>query len=133
MASKKSDNFFSLTLFDIYRKKDQNGPLPEVPTFTWTDRNGASQRLPVLEPEQLDGSNKSVKNKSVKSALQRLYRLAGHVFKEKDVFRTAPQKLLDELQDTKNGTWQVASDLPVYFPKVGCFCFEEKYSCSIIN
>ncbi|CAK8712765.1 hypothetical protein GCAAIG_02085 [Candidatus Electronema halotolerans] len=115
MAQKKN-NSFSLTLFDIYRK-DPDGPLPEPPTFLWTDRDGASWQIPFLEPDETGG-------KAVQSALHRLYCLAGQVFKEDQVFRTAPQKLLNEL----NTTWQVGPDLlPVCFPRAGGFCLEKEY------
>ena len=116
MAAKKTNHSFSLTLFDIYRKKDQNGPLPEVPTFRWTDKNGSYQ-TPFLEPDQKGG-------KSVQSALHRLYPLAKSVFKDGQVFRTVPQALLTEL----NRTWQVGSDaLPVHFTKAGGFCLEKEH------
>jgi hypothetical protein len=122
MASQKNapENSFSLTLFDIYRKKDLNGPLPESPTFTWTDRNGASQQIPFLQPVQIDEGGE----KSVRSALHRLYPLARSVFRGGHVFRTVPQVLLDEL----NTAWQLGNDLlPVCFPSAGGFCLEEEY------
>jgi len=123
MASKKNapGNSFSLTLFDICRKKDSNGPLPEPPAFTLADRNGASRQIPFLEPDQEGG-------KSMQSALCRLYPLARSVFEADHVFRTVPQVLLDELMDTKKAVWQVGSDLlPVRFPRAGGFCLEKEY------
>ena len=59
-------NSFSLTLFDIYRKSDSDGPLPESPTFTWTDRNGASRQIPFLQPVQLKKKDKDEKDKDEK-------------------------------------------------------------------
>ncbi len=120
------ENSFSLTLFDIYRKKDPKGPLPEPPTFTWTDRNGASQQIPFLQPVQI--TKEEGGEKSVRSALHRLYPLAQDVFRDGYVFRAVPDELLNELKDTgRKGIWHVGSDdlLPVYFLNAGGFCFEE--------
>lgn len=124
MASKKKhapDHSFSLTLFDIYKKDPKNPPPDLPPTFTWTDGKTGSHQLPFLEPVQIDDGKKSVK-----SALHRLYPLAQRVFKEGQIFRTVPQKLLTEL----NQAWLVDPDrlpLPVHFTGAGGFCLEEKY------
>ncbi|XOF33000.1 MAG: hypothetical protein ACL93V_13430 [Candidatus Electrothrix sp. YB6] len=116
MANRNETASFSLTLFNIYKKEKDADP----PTFTWTEKKGSHQ-APFLEPDQ-KGS------KAVQSALHRLYPLAGKIFKKDQVFRTMPQVLLNELNDTKNGTWQVGSDqLPVCLPRAGGFCLEEKY------
>lgn len=69
MASKKNAPEFSLTLFEIYKKKKPDGPLPESPIFTWTDRNGTSQQIPFLQPVQITSDDEEGKGKgSVKSA-----------------------------------------------------------------
>ena len=122
MGSSKNarENSFSLTLFDIYRKTDQKGPLP---TFTLTDRDGARRQIPFLEPVRLHDEKDTV-GKSVKSALHRLYPLAKKVFDGEPVFRIVPQELLKEL----NSAWSVGSDLlPVCFSRAGGFCLEEEY------
>lgn len=129
MASKKKhapDHSFSLTLFDIYKKDPENPPPDLPPTFTWTDKQGSHQTT-FLEPVQVDAKgNAKGADKSVKSALHRLYPLAQRVFREGQIFRTVPQKLLTEL----NKTWQVDPDhlpMPVHFTKAGGFCLEEEY------
>jgi hypothetical protein len=119
MAAKKTNHSFSLTLFDIYRKIDQNGPLPEPPTFAYA-KDGATLRIPFLQPEEQ--ADKSMRN--MRNAFRRLYPLAEKTFKTERMFWTADANLLKELQ----GAWQVGKGpLSVRFQEAGAFLFEEEY------
>ncbi len=117
MAAKKTGNSFSLTLFDIYRKKDIDKPLPEVPTFSYA-KDGETRRIPFLQPEEQA-------DKSMRNAFRRLYPLAEKTFKTERMFWTVDANLLKELQ----GAWQVLGKGPlsVRFQEAGAFLFEEEY------
>ncbi len=114
MATQDKTASFSLTLFNVYKRTEQQ----QAPTFLYTNRKGEARRIPFLQPEEEN-------SKAVKSALHRLQPLARRIFSsDRQIFTTVPKELHDELRSS----WQLGKDqLKIQFTRSGGICLEEDY------